>query len=287
MRISGVKGQVNIEFLGAAFIYLASLGALILASQSILPEFSSNVHQASLNLEAKQVSDKLLTTPGRHSFGGERTKWQKNDTTIEHTSSIGLASNHLVLERQKIMNLRTINPQGSSTNYFNYSQFKEVTGVRHQYRFKFTWMPVVETNGSFTKGEGLQNTPSIVEPDSDYYNQSGNTIHYGSEELNGNQYRFLVTSHNDVYNTTYVSEDWDFQTNTEGPVGVDGTFNLNSESFKVESFQNRDEDKGSLLVLSQQLKTFGANLESGTEVISLDRYASMENEPVKVRVWTW
>jgi len=200
-----------------------------------------------------------------------------------------VASGHLELERDKITQLRTVNPRSSSTNYFNYSQFRDVTDADNQYRFEFTWMPIVDTHRSFLRGNGGDESPIITEPDSDYYDRAENEIHFGEKSLGGNRHYFLITAYDGVYNTTYVSDDWNFDdsTSTVGPLGSGDTFELYGESFRVESFQNRENDRGALLFLSQDIKTFGASVDSDAEVISLDRYASMEGEPIKVRVLAW
>lgn len=278
------RGQVNLEFLGAAFIYIAALGALILSGQNALPDFTGDTKTASLNLEARQLSTTLLTTPGRQDFNGG-ANWQKNNTTVSHATSLGLASGFKQVEREKLMRLRTANPRDSGFNYFNYSQFKQVNNADNQYRFNFTWMPVIETPESFTRGNGDSLSPTINEPDTGYYRSAGNDIHYGSESLNGTTYHFLVTSHNGVYNTTYVSESWDFQGRT--PLGEEDSFTKAGDRFTVERFQNRAEEPGALLVLSQNMKQFGASIDSNTKVISLYRYAVLEGEPLRVKVLAW
>jgi hypothetical protein len=279
-------GQINLEFVAATFIYLGALGALVTAGQGILPEFTSNSEMASLNLEARQVSTNLLTTPGRQDFTG-KTNWEKNETTIGNTTSIGLATGFKNVDREKIEQLRTANPR-SGRNYFNYSQFKRVANADNQYQFTFTWMPVIETPDSFTRGNGASNTPSINEPNTDYYRSAGNQVHYGTEALNGTRYYFLVTSHNGIYNTTYVtppSDAWNFQ--GYSPLGTGETFGENADEFTIQRFQNRENRPGTLLVVSEELKTFGANVDSDSRVINLYRYAVMEGEPLRVKVLAW
>lgn len=279
-------GQINLEFVAATFIYLAALGALVTAGQGILPEFTSNSEMASLNLEARQVSTKLLTTPGRQNFTGE-TNWEENETTIGNTTSIGLATDFKQVDRDKIRQLRTANPR-SGRNYFNYSQFKRVANADNQYQFTFTWIPVIETADSFTRGTGASNTPSIDEPDTDYYRSAGNRVHYGSEVLKGTRYYFLVTSHNGIYNTTYITTTpvgWDFR--GYPPLGTGDTFGQGADEFTIQRFQNRQEKPGTLVLVSEELKTFGANVDSDSRVINLYRYAVMEGEPLRVKVLAW
>ncbi|MFB6147706.1 MAG: hypothetical protein ABEJ66_02370, partial [Candidatus Nanohaloarchaea archaeon] len=237
------KGQINLEFMAAAFIYISAHGALFMASQNAMPSFTASAGEASLNLEARQVSSKLLNTPGRQDFTGG-TNWQKNSTTIDHTTSVGLASSFKHIEREKIMALRTVDPLRGGRNYLNYSQFKRVTNADHQYRFTFTWMPVIETPESFTRGEGGKLSPPILEPETAYYSSAGNEIHYGTHLLNGTTYHFLVTSHDGVYNTTYISLDWDFR--NHAPHGTGDSFGPSGDAFNVTAFQNRQEEPGAM-----------------------------------------
>ncbi len=288
-RRSKLKGQINLEFLAAAFIYMAALGGIVLAGQGVLPAFTGDVKEASLHLEARQVSTEMLTTPGAHSFPEvDEQEWEYNDTTIEQTTSFGLASDFLVVERDKLESIKTVDHR-EEDNYFNYTQFRDVTDADHQYRFEFTWMPLINTSGSFTRGEGDQNDPEIDEPLSgergEYYNTSGNVVHYGKETLNRRDYYFLVTSHDGVFNTTYVSETRDFQ--GRSPIGVGDTFTHGDEPFEIERFQNRENKPGTMLIVSRHIKTFGSNPGEETRVVNLNRYAVMDNEPLKVKTLVW
>ncbi|MFB6291921.1 MAG: hypothetical protein ABEI58_00845 [Candidatus Nanohaloarchaea archaeon] len=288
-----MKGQIHIEFLAAAFIYLIALAALVTLGSGAMPSFSGDVTEASLNLEARQVSTKMLSNPGGHSYSGGGTDWEANNDTVREANAVGLADGFLDLERDKIMRLRTINPRNNDFNYLNYSQFKDITGADHQYRFNFTWMPVIETHRTFTKGQGDSVSPSITEPqirdadgDLTYYGRAGNEIHYGSAVLRGKTYNFLVTSHNGVYNTTYVSRTWDFRNERIFGRG-DRLYEYPGEYYVLDSFQNREDEPGSILVLQSHLKTFGASIDDDSQVIRLQRFATMESEPLKVEVWTW
>ncbi len=288
-----MKGQIHIEFLAAAFVYLIALAALVTLGSGAMPSFSGNVEEAALNLEARQISTKILTNTGSHDHTGGGTNWESDNDTVREADAVGVANDFMELERDKIMRLRTINPRTNGFNYLNYTQFKELTGADHQYRFNFTWMPMIETHKTFTKGEGDSVTPPITEPDirdSDgdltYYGRADNEIHYGSATLNGNTHNFLVTSHDGIYNTTYVSRNWDFQ---DGQIIGRGDLvsEYSGQSFVVTSFQNREDDPGSLLILQKHLKTFGASIDDDSQVIRLERFATMENEPVRVVVWAW
>ena len=273
------KGQINLEFLAAAGFYLIALGALITAGSDILPQYSQNADRASLNLEARSVTNQLMTEKGTHNYNGGGTDWESNANTIQNTNSVGLASDFLEIERDKINSLSSVSTSGEEINY---TRFKDITEAKNQYRFEFIWMPTVQTTESFLRTNPPDN-PNIVEPSDESYQIADNRIHYGEVTLEGQSYKFLVSAHNGVYDEAYISNDWGFQ--TEDPYqtgeGIPGV------PFEINSFQNRDQRPGSLLVLRDQIKTFGANIDSDSIVTTFQRFGSMEGEPLKIKVWTW
>lgn len=279
------KAQINLEFIASAALYLLALGTVVTASSSMLPSYSQSIDRRSLNLEAKTVTDQMLTEPGKHDYGTGGTQWEQNSSTITNTTSLGLATDFLKLERDKIEALST-----TGADSFNYSQFKQVTGAENQYRFRFSFMPLIQTNKSFRRGKPpTVDGEQIIEPDVNIYSSADNEIHYGSTYLEGRRYTFLVTAHSGIYNTTYFSKSWDFENSV--PRGEKETLSSYGEEYVIQSFQNRPEDKGSLLILKRELKTFGAGIDSDSIVTKLDRFAVIEDgeedEAVKIEVWTW
>ena len=162
------------------------------------------------------------------------------------------------------------------------ARFKDISEAKNQYRFEFIWMPTVQTTESFLRTNPPEN-PNIVEPSDSSYQEADNRIHYGEVTLEGQSYKFLVTAHDGVYDEAYISNNWGFQ--TEDP------YQTNEEipgvPFEIDSFQNRDQRPGSLLVLREQIKTFGANIDSDSIVTTLQRFGTLEGEPLKMKVWVW
>lgn len=272
------SGQINIEFLAAAGFYLLALGTVITIGSGLLPHYSQEADKASLNLEARSLTNQMLSEPGSHNYGGGGTDWERSQAALRNMESFGLASDFLEVERDKIENLSTAPVPGR----LNYSYFKRITGVKNQYRFRFIWLPTVQTHESFTKGNPPSNPP-IQEPDTDSYLQADNRIHYGSVNLEGEDYRFLVVAHNGVYNTSYISDDWDFE--FKNPHGRHEELPI--ADFTIYSFQNRERTPGSLMVLNQTVKTFGANIDSDSTVVTMERFGVLEGEPLKIKVWAW
>lgn len=278
-----MKGQLNIEFLAAAGLFILTLLTLVTSGQ-VLPDYSSNMDRMALNLELKTVTDRLLTEQGYHSYGTGGTAWEQNESTIENAEAVGLASEHHVIDRNKLNGLKTVTVDGSTA--LNYSSFRKLTGVENQYSFDFVWMPTVQTNKSYIKGDN-PSIPGFTEPDQDSYRFADNRVHYGSVTLNGAQYNFLVTAHDGIYDTLYVRQgDWDFLSTTNNqPYRIGETIGVND--FAIESFQNRENDRGAMVILSKEIKEFGPSVNTDKEVVTLSRYAVLDGEPLKIEVAAW
>lgn len=273
------KAQINLEFLAAAGFYLIALGAVITAGSDILPQYSQGADEASLNLEARSITNQLMTEKGTHTHNGGGNDWESNKDTIQKSTSIGFASDFLELQRDKINALSTVSVSGQKMNY---THFKDITGAENQYRFEFTWLPTVQTNEYFTR-TSPPNNPDITEPVDSSYEEVDNRVHYGEVTLEGEPYKFLVTARNGAYDTAYISEDWNFRFSDP----YQKNESIPSMPFGIHSFQNREKQPGSLIILKQQVKTFGATIDSDSIVTTFQRFGTMEEEPLKIKVWVW
>jgi hypothetical protein len=276
-------GQLNIEFLAAAGLFIIAILGLITSNQ-ILPDYSNSMDRMDLNLEAKTVTDQLISETGRHSYSSGGEDWERNSSTVENTEAVGLASNHYVIDRSKLETLQTATLGGKSG--LNYTRFRNITGVENQYRFNFIWLPTIQTNNSFIKSRP-PSSPAINEPTNSEYAAADNRVHYGSVNLRGSNYNMLVTAHNGVYDSLYVQEgDWDFSSSNPSEPYTTGERILEND-FYVESFQNRENDRGSLVIIRKKIKDFGPSINQDTEVITMDRFAVLEEEPVRIEVAAW
>ncbi len=280
-----MKGQSTIEFLGGLFLFLIALvGALTLMSDQV-PEFTEDVEQSSHNMEIYRLTSNMMTESGRHTFGAGGTNWEKNSSTVAATTQFGLADDYKLLNKEKVDNLST-----TGVNSLNYSQFREINSLDHQYFFNFTWFPIVETSNLFTRTEP---PPGIDEPNDDpQYSNSENRIHYGNFTIDGLEYPFLVVAFDGVYDTVYFDTDRDLNFFEENKRKPGGTVFMNGTEFTLEKIQNRERRPGTSVILSTHLKSFGPNSE-GTEVrTKLNRYASLnatetDTEPVRIEVLSW
>ncbi|PSG98890.1 MAG: hypothetical protein BRC29_02055 [Nanohaloarchaea archaeon SW_7_43_1] len=282
------KGQINIEFLAAAGLFLIAMAGLI-TSSNVLPQYSSSAENMDLYLEAKTLTEQLINEKGRHSFGDGGNNWEENSSTLKNIEAIGIASDYHVIERSKLDELQTVTVGGNTG--LNYSEFKNKTQVENQYRFKFVWLPTVQTNYSFQKTQPPSNPnitePEITDPDTDPYATADNSVHYGSVDLNGLTYNMLVTSQEGVYDSLYVQQgDWDFSNSNSDEPYKPGD-KINENDFYVESFQNRRNDRGSLVIFRRKIKDFGPTVNTDTQVTTFDRFAILEGEPVRIEVTAW
>lgn len=273
-----MKGQSTIEFLGTSLMFIALLGTILTVASDTVPMFDNEVQEARLNMELHDVTNNLLTNPGST---GSSSNWEKNPGA---TQVLGFADQMGEVERTKI---GALDDDSNSNNLVNYTEFREITGVENQYRFIFTWYPIVETYKTFTRSE----PPSkILEPTIEEYTDDGNTVHYGSAMINGHKMKFLVTSHNQVYDTVYISPTWSFrgsQPHVRGEVVT-----MQGQQFTVKKFQNRAEDPGNLVIFSSKIKDFGAQQAQASRVVKLNRYAVLKDIgsndfPVKIEVLAW
>jgi hypothetical protein len=280
-----LKGQSTIEFLGALILFIVVvIGSLSVISDR-MPTFERDVNDASQNMEMYTLTNKLMRTPGYHGEGTGGFNWEESSSTTSQVERIGLAEDFHVLSIEKIKALSTV-----GENKLNYSQFQDVTGVENQYRLRFVWMPVVTTSKSFERGEGEK--ASINEPDASFYSNLGERIHYGSFEVNGSSFNFLVAEDSGIYNVTYISEgDQNFEQDDRRVKG--NSVMLNEYNFTVEDFQNREMTPGAALILKHELKTFGPRVdETAIDVKKIKRYGSLEmpdtdESIVRLEVLSW
>lgn len=277
-----MKGQVSIEFLASFFLYLLAVAAVIQFVSDDIPEFDDSMDSKIHHVEAKYVSDQVLTQSGYHTVGSGGSNWEKNTSTRKNVENFGLASDYLVIEQQKLQAVTTV---GNSK--FNYSQFVNTVGASNQYLFNFTWMPVVHTDEQFRKN----NPPAgLTEPDHPLYDSAGMNVQYGRIRLNGHERHFLVTSHMSNYNTTYISSNRNFR--NAQPQGTGHEIDFNGKQFSLIHIQNREYDKGGLLVLERHVKEFGATRDAASSSVKLNRYVSYKAqnsglEPMRVEVYVW
>lgn len=278
-----MKGQTTLEFIGAFIFFIIVLTSVLLTTVSDIPQFNDYAEITQKNLEIKKTTDLLLTSKGYYDNGTSNgTDWQNH---LNHTQTPGLASDEMHIDSAKLGVIRTIQP-----GYYNYTDMVKDLNLDYEYNFNFTWYPVVETDRNFVRGSP-PSTPSIDEPMTAYYDDAQNRIHYGSITLEGETRRFLVTAYDGVYNTTYISDDWDF---VGRPVrGIGDTIMIGGREFEIENIQNRKNTPGAAIFLSSHLKEFGRNPESADgSRVKINRYALLDKpgsseQLVKMEVLAW
>lgn len=139
-----MKGQINLEFLSSAFIYLLALGGILFTASSVMPDLSDTYEQRSMNLEANSISNLALTSQGDSSTAGN--DWHTGPP--EDVTEFGLAASEpYTVERDKVESLQSFTVNTGSSD-LNYSRFKNLTDAGNQYRFIFTRKPTVHLEKS-------------------------------------------------------------------------------------------------------------------------------------------
>lgn len=276
-----MKGQVSIEFLASFFLYLAAIVLVFQFVSGEIPDFQKALEKKPLHYEAEYASTQVLTKPGYHTYGNGGTNWDKNSSTLNEVQNIGLAKDYLVLDRQKLGNISTV-----GSDKLNYSEFRDNLGLDHQYKFNFILKPIVETNRSFERGSSSK----FTEPSNGLYSVAGLEVKYGSVEIGSDRVYFLVTKHRSGYNTTYISDDTDFSGET--PRGVSDEVTISGEEYVIDAIQDRDYERGGLVVLRREIKEFGSQRDLTENVVKINRYVTYEAEgsekqPMLVEVFAW
>jgi hypothetical protein len=282
------KGQISLEFVTSILFVIFILAFLIFTITDYVPRIEEYNQRAQVNLEARSLTEMLMTSPGYHTFRDNGTNWEKNSSTLKNAREVGLASDYHVIQKDKVMSLVTAGQDG-----LNYSRFREIANFENQYRFEFTVLPIINTHRKFTRTEPPRN-PEIIEPENPEYDDSGNRIGYGSIRMGGTKYNALTTSHDGRYDTLYLvnqsSNDWNF---TDAGRYIEGdTITLGGRNFEIEGFQNSGDKIGNIVVISRQLKTFGSALDTSATIIKLNRYAALEQpgadlHPLRIEVFSW
>jgi hypothetical protein len=279
-----VRGQINFEFLAAAALYVIAVAAVLFNASSFIPDYRQEVASASKHTEARAITTTMLTEPGSHEYGSGGSAWERNSSTQDKITGVGLASGFHELDRYKVLNLSTVGETG-----LNYTEFRQVSGVANQYRMRFVLTPVIETPLEFRK-DNPPDSPDIRTPENRNFSRAGNIVHYGNDTVNGGARNFLVTSHDATYDTVYISDgDWDFTSPTTNRT-TGQSFSIGSDpdlQFDIDQIQNRRRDRGAAVFVSSDLKNFGANPDSSSDIVSMDRYATLDGEPARLEVLVW
>ena len=282
------RGQVTIEYLLSTLFVIIMLSTLLLLSVDRVPEIDDASEPAEVTMESRRVSSMLITSPGSHSYGSGGVSWEKNSSTLSNVESVGLATDYHVVDRDKVQNLTSFSSAG-----LNYSVFRGTTDIENQYRFLFTFMPVIHTPESYTRNNPPE-TPNITEPQSTEYDSSGNTVRYGDFTIGGTEYNFILTSHNGEFDTIYKNRHsggrWDFRSSPKFSPGEE--MKLDGRNFTIRNMQNTERKSGSVTVLSRQFKSFGPSFDATASVQKLNRYSAMNEtgtslQPLKIEVFSW
>ncbi|MFB6203351.1 MAG: hypothetical protein ABEK01_02565 [Candidatus Nanohaloarchaea archaeon] len=280
------KGQMNLEFLFAAIVYFLAIAGVVVTAAPDVDAYEKRMADLSENLEAVRISYQAITSPGHHDYGSGGTDWESTANTRANIDGFGLASGFKTIDAEKLRYLQSV---GGGLSYL---EFRNITGADKNYRFIFTWYPVVETFNSYRRGTPPSDPP-IVPPSHPSYTSARQTVHYGNVTLLGQDWKFLVVRHDEGYDEIFYSADWDFS--GTNPHSTGDSINLGRE-FVIENIMNRGsiDQWGRSFVLKREVKRFGGTRQEnpGSTVEKINRYAAYDHptselQPMKVEVLVW
>ena len=138
-----MKGQVTLEYIGSLMLFLLVLLGAVTMNMSNLPQFYEHTETSHKYLEAKSISDALLTMEDDPGLASSNTE-----------------SKYLSIDTDEISNVV-------------YDDINSTFNPEYTYYFNFTKYEIVETPNSFIRG----NPPSgFDEPD--YCANPRNEVHY-------------------------------------------------------------------------------------------------------------
>lgn len=274
------KAQSTIEFAGTTLLFISLLGVLLASGVDVVPQFNSDIETTELHIEAERVTTEMLTNPGYNIEGN--SNWHLDD---EELVAFGLADQSFRINNEKLNSIDTLAEEDDEVSY---NDFRSLVDASNQYRFNFIWFPIVQSNDNFEK----ESPPDeITEPIHDSYDEMDDVIYYGSTRLRGSRANFLVGAQDGSYNTLYFSEgNWNFL--SSDPHRVNEELMIGNDVYEIESFQNREDKPGTMLVLRKDVTEFGAQIDRSDSVYRLERYAVLDDDsshdhPIRLEVFVW
>lgn len=243
--------------------------------------FADRSDRLQQNLEAQEVTSEMMNSEG------SPTDWE-----TDNVESFGLAAENeklLVLDRDKIKTLNSLDDPEQSGEDLGYNQFVAMTGVENQYLFNFTWFPTVTTFENYEKNEPPEE-PYIREPTGvTEYGNADDKVHYGNATLEDQIYKFLITSQNGEYQDVYISQSWDFR--GVEPIQKGQTKGILPDNLDLEIIQNQPDQPGTMLIFRKNLRQFGAQRDRSSRSFKFNRYGMIndgeQKHPIRVEVTVW
>lgn len=274
-----MKGQINIEYIGAAILFFLGVGVVIFVGINILPEYQDDIESQAKYYEAQRVTTQMMATEGFTLADAGANNWSYSDPRAQWVDDFGLKNEEGELSKEKIERLSNSDELGK----VNYTQFRNVADVENQYHFKFISRPVFEYNGSFMRTDPPED-PEIIEPEEDYQFKD-NRVVYGENRYLGDVYRYLIVSEDLEYDRVYFSEDWNFT--DSDPVHLGETVDLHDRELVLDHVTNVENSPGSFALLEKQIHEFGAPVGAADERLTIRRFDIMSGEPLEIEVMVW
>jgi hypothetical protein len=164
-----MKGQVTLEYVGSLILFLLVLLAAVSMNMSNMPQFYEQTETSHKYLEAKSISDALLTMENYPGLASRNTE-----------------SNYLSIDTNTV---------ASPNSEEHWEKINSSMNPKYTYYFNFTEYKIIETPNKFVRGNPPDNSWS--EPNDSCYNNARNDVHYNNDKT------FLVVACTDEYSRVY------------------------------------------------------------------------------------
>ncbi|MDY6770910.1 MAG: hypothetical protein SV186_03050 [Candidatus Nanohaloarchaea archaeon] len=273
-----MKGQISIEYTAGALLFFSAILFVVSGVLGTLPRFTDTIDENSIETEAWTLSTLLISTQGRWESGPRSgTQWQQHTGNI---SRVGLLGQDGSLEREKIRAFVSL----------RYERLKVLLKTGKDLNIEFTEFVVADTSQSFTKPTATGDIGTVLtQPDSQAYQDANATVHYGTVTLNGDERHFLVTAHQGVYDTIYISQDWNFTDAIRlGPNG-NRVLSFNGRRYRIQTSESGIfQSNGQTVIFSRPMGRVGRRTPTAEpQIINVRRFASMDGKPVRIDMEIW
>ncbi|MDY6789439.1 MAG: hypothetical protein SVV03_05770 [Candidatus Nanohaloarchaea archaeon] len=279
MILDSRKGQIYIDYLGGSLLFFLSLIFIVTSSLGTIPQFSEEIERNSVELSAWSLSTQLIENTGFWKDGDSQgSDWHEKTGEPQVIKTVGLASEGGGMDRDKVREVVDM----------SYNQLKLLLSTSKDFNMEFKEFAFVDTHKSFSK-PGSPGVGSFKPPASKSYTNTVEPVHYGSIALNGEEKHFLVVSHNQSYDTAFVSSSWDFTNSTELGLEDETILGFGEKSYRFEGLNSAIlTSEGNVLALSRIVGRAGIQPPADAgQVIGVTRFSNMGEKLVKAKMQFW
>lgn len=277
-----MKGQISIDYAAGALLFFVSLIFIITGILSTVPQYSEDIDENRLEMEAWKLTTAMLTTPGywRNSSRGG-TDWAHADA--DDIRQIGFSTEEGDLSRAKLQRALRL----------GYTGLRDRLNTEAHFRMSVREFVQVDTSRNYPYGDPPDHLPDFQVPTATDYQRFNDTVHYGSSDVNGEVMRWLVTQ-NATFARVYWSSSWDFSgaqshsTNATERI----VFGEDTGEGRTYIFDGGDAgvttSDGEIVVLQRPIGRYGRRMPAFVQdSVTVTRFSNIDAAPVRLEMEVW